>query len=185
MHRLDHPAVKALVAGLHVRKRGRVEHIGHQRQEPIADPVQQQHVLALSGETTSVDHECLVLHDRVEQFDPVLRVIFEVCVLDDDQVAGGRLEARSQRSPLALVLSMVEHSDGGVLKSGQHLVGAVGGSVVDHHDLNLEGHIDRADPPDHFANGRPLVVDGHEHAEGLVVLLLKRSLWRHDASRSR
>ena len=38
------------------------------------------------------------------------RVVFQVGVLHDDDVAGGVLKARSQRGALALVLLVIDHA---------------------------------------------------------------------------
>ena len=96
-------AVEELVARLHVGERRVVEHVGDEREEPVADPVQEEHVAALAGEPRAVDDLRLAPQDRREQLGPVLGVVLEVGVLDQHEVAGDVLEPAADRRTLAPV----------------------------------------------------------------------------------
>src|SRR5579864_1973714 len=162
-------AVEELVAGLHVRDRRVVENVGDQRQHPVTDPVPEQHVLSLAGEAASVDNLGLATEHRVQELRPILRVIFEVCVLDEDQVTPRHRQPGPDPCTLALVDVVAEDAHGRVLERGQDLVGAVGRAVVDDNDLEFHRETDLTHTPNDLGDGRALVEDGHDHREEAVL----------------
>jgi hypothetical protein len=112
--------------------------------KPVADPVEGHHVLALAGEPAAVDHLGLPPQDGLEQLGPVGGVVFEVGVLDQDQVAADGLEAGADGRTLSLVVRMVDHPDRRVAQCLQHLVGTVGRPVVDDDHLDVDRQVDRS-----------------------------------------
>ena len=83
------------------------------------------------------DHVGPALEDRLDQPRVLGRVVLQVGVLHDDDVAGAVLEALAQRRALAQVLRLVEDADVVVLllESARGCRGAVGRAVVDEDDL--------------------------------------------------
>ena len=59
--------------------------------------------MGLADEPRAEDDVGLVLDDRLDELGILLRVVLEVGILDDDDVAGGVSEAGAQGGPLALV----------------------------------------------------------------------------------
>ena len=102
---------------------------------------------ALAGqEARAVDHVGAVLQERAHQAGVVARVVLQVGVLEDDQVAGGRGDAGADRGALALVLLVLDVADAVRVLGGelaQDLAGAVLRAVVDDDDLDLAdaGHL--------------------------------------------
>ena len=168
--RRDHLPAEHLVAGLHV---GQVEvggHVGKKRQEVVAHrvPEVEDPMGASALEARAVDHVRLPVDDRLHQQGKLVGVVLQVGILDDDDVARGRLKTGAQRRSFAQVLGVVEHlgDEGGdpVLEDG---AGAVGGAVVHHDDLGVtEGRL--ADPVDDALDSVPLVVAGDDDAEPQV-----------------
>ncbi len=165
-HALDHLGVEQLVARLHVRQGRAVQHVGDQRQEAIAGPMQRQHVLALAGESAAVDHPGLALEYRLEQAGPVVRVVLEIGILDEEEIAGGQRQPGTDGRTLALVLLVGDDPDGRILQRPQDLLRTVAGAVVDHNHLQVDapGQLDGPHAANDLGHGRPLVEYGHDHA---------------------
>ena len=147
------------------RERRVVEDVGDERQEPVADPVQEEHVAALAGEARAVDDLRLARGAPGEQLRPVLGVVLEVGVLDQHEVAGDVLEPGADRRALALV-ALVRDTRTVLSRAGASTsLGAVGAPVVDDHDLEVDRQLDRAHPAHDLDHGVALVVDRHDHRE--------------------
>ena len=71
-----------------------------------------QRTVRAAVEARAVDHiGDLAYHDQVVHLRPVLRIIFEVGVLDDEHVAGRGRERSLQTSAFALVALVIERAD--------------------------------------------------------------------------
>ena len=97
--RLDDLAAKHLVAGLHVGEVQVGEHVGGERQETVADrvPEVEDAASAAAQEARAVHDVGVALGDRGEQLEVLHRVVFEVGVLHDHDVAGRVAESRPRR----------------------------------------------------------------------------------------
>jgi hypothetical protein len=120
-----------------------------------------------TDEARAEDHVGLALKDRLQEHRVLPRVVLEVGVLDEDDVAGGRGEPRAQRGALALV-PFVEDDRRirGFCDRRQQIAGAVRGAVVDDDDLAFqprERH--RPDASEHFVECVHLVVDRNDDRE--------------------
>ena len=106
--------------------------------------------------------------DRLDETTVLVRIVLEVRVLDDDDVARRVRGCRADRRALALI-DLVHHEHelvvgrvGGVaLELLEHGPRPVLGAVVDDDDLLREP--DRADALEEDADGRDLVVDGNQY----------------------
>ena len=129
-----------------------------------------QHPPAVGGEKSrAVDHVGAVLEKRPEETRVVARVVLEVGVLEERQVARRGGDAGADGGALAHVARVLEVAQPRFFgrQLAQDLARAVGGAVVDHHhfDLGDAGVLDRQDPGQQVAHQIALVVDRHDHAE--------------------
>jgi hypothetical protein len=110
----------------------------------------------------------LVLEDGLEQQGVVARIVLEVGVLDEDDVAGHVSQPGADGGALALVtlvddqLHLVRHGGEEVL---QHATRVIGGRVVHHHELLAEPDRGLRYPPDDLGHRSGLVVHGHQHRQ--------------------
>jgi hypothetical protein len=79
-----------------------------------------------------------MLRRSPEKLRPVFGVVFEVGVLDEDEIAGHVAEAGLDRRPLAPVHAVKDDPDRRVLELREDLGRAVLAAVVDHDDLTVE-----------------------------------------------
>ena len=110
---LEDVAADRLVAGLHVRQVDVVEDVGQPGQEMVRDavPVEQDFALRGGGEARAEDRVGLPFQDRRDQRRIVARVVFEVRVLDQADVAAHFLNRAADRGPLPHVLRLAEDAD--------------------------------------------------------------------------
>jgi hypothetical protein len=142
-HRLDDLAAKHLVAGLHVGEVQVGEHVRGERQEAVAHrvPEVQDSPRAAAEEARAVDDVGVTLLDRRQQLEVLHRVVLEVGVLHDHDVARGVPEPDGHRRAFALVLRLEEHADAlDAVHLAQDLARPVLRPVVDDQDLLLDGH---------------------------------------------
>ena len=183
---LDDLAPEDLVAGLHVGEVEVGEAVGQQGQQPVGDhvPEKQHPVRVAAGEARAVDHVGVVLEDRRDQPRVVGRVVFQVGVLDDDDVAGRRRDASACRSTLAAVVRLEDGAVDAVgERAAQQLDAAVGRAVVDHDDLKPR-HGGAADPGDQLGDRGGLVEAGDDDRKP-VALAVDRQAWIHEADEGR
>src|SRR5579859_4213849 len=120
---------------------------------------------ALADVTAPEDNLGLALEDRGDESRPIPRVVLQVGVLDEDEVAAGRTDPGSHRRAFAPVDAVAHHPYRRVLEGSQDLVGPIHRSVVDDDDFPVDRQIDPTHPPDDLPDGVSLVVDGHDHRE--------------------
>ena len=164
--RLDDLAAEHLVAGLHVGQVQVGEHVRRERQHPVPDrvPEVEDAALAASEEPRAVHDVGVSLLDRPEQLRVLARVVLEVRVLDDDDVAGRLLKTRRDRGALSHVLRLQEDPDAVLaVHLAQDVARAVLRAVVDDDDLLLDRH--RLHLADELADRLRLVVDGDDDGE--------------------
>lgn len=144
----------------------------------------------------AVNDLCPPLLDRLQQFEIILRVEFEVGILDEDDPASRLAESSAHRGPLAAILRLKEDPDviraepitgrrknhsiapaALLIQLAEKLSRPVGRAIVYDHDLLLDLH--GLHSLQDLLNGRPLVVDRHDDRE------LRRSAYWPMATRRR
>src|SRR5215210_676449 len=170
--RLDQRCPEDLVAGLHVRQVEVGEPVAERGQHPVAEAVAiVEDPAAVAGqETRAVDHVGAVFQEGPHQARIVSRVVLEVGVLEEDEVAGRFGDAAADGGPLALVLPLLEQSEAVRILGGelpQELQAAVLGAVVDDQDLHLEDLRRRhgEHPVNELAHQEALVVHRDDDAQ--------------------
>ena len=169
---LDDVGAEDLVPRLHVGEVQVRDHVGDERQHLVGDVVpEEEHAARGAREARPVDHVRLALEDRRQELRVVPRVVLEVRVLDQHDVAGRLGEAAPEGGALPLVGLLVEDPDLVLLVGGPEPAGlgqlglqpaqvvarAVRGAVVD--DDDLLGHRHGLDALEDLRKREPLVVD--------------------------
>ena len=97
---------KDFVADFHVGEIQIGEHVGKQCQHAIAHrvPKKEHPVRAAAGETSAVDHIGQPFFNRLDQRRIILRIIFEIGILNQHDFPGHMAERGFQRRALALIL---------------------------------------------------------------------------------
>src|SRR4051794_16944004 len=113
--------VDELVTRLHVGERRVVQHVGDQREETVADPVEEEHVAAFAGEPRAVHDARLAAQHRRHELRPVLGVVLEVGVLDEDVVARRDLDPGAHCGALPAVVLVQDDADRAVAELAQHV----------------------------------------------------------------
>ena len=102
------------------------------------------------------------------------RVVLEIGVLHEHEVAGDLFEPGADRGSLALVLLVVDDADRAVGELAEHLPRAVGAAVVDEHELAFQRDVDGAHAPHDLDDGVAFVVDRHDDRQLVVLHLVVR-----------
>jgi hypothetical protein len=104
------------------------------------------------------------LLERAQQGGVILRIVFEVGILDEDILAAGIFKRSSDGRALAAVLFVEYDSD---IITERHraefFAGAVCGTVI--HDDDFLLHRRGVDGAQQFVHVRSLVVDRHQHRD--------------------
>ena len=127
-------------------------------------PEVQDAVGGTAGEAGPEDHVGPAGEYRRHQNGILGRVVFEVRVLDDHEVARGCLDPGSQRRSLPLVDRVIEdlvHAARRLDDGLEALAGAVGGAIVDDDDLLVDVRR-RANRIDHLVDRVHFVVAGDD-----------------------
>lgn len=170
--RLGNPSGEDFVAGFHVGQGQTGGRIAEGREPLVAEAVKAEELGRGGGEARAVDHVGLVVLDWGEEFDKVGGVVFEIGVLNHEEVPGRRGDAGAERSALALVHGVAEEFefDAGLVGEGWALqdgcedgAGAVGGRVVDDHELEVERDFKQA--RDDGLDGASFIEDWHDDGE--------------------
>ena len=181
---LEDFATEDLVAGLHVGEFEVSEDVGEQGEGFVGDIMPEVvDALGSAEKAGAKDHVGSAVEDRVEKFVVVARVVFEIGILDEDNVTGDFCEAAAEGSAFSLVVGLEEDTkvaevnrvaavEGGrlslpgSLKLGhffEDLTGAVGGAVVHQYDFLAKRSVD--DAAEDFVNGGFFVVNGNGHRQ--------------------
>ena len=168
-HRPEDVGPDQLGAGLHVGQVDVVQDVAQPGQKLVAQcvPEVQDAPVTARQEPGAEDRIGYALEHRTQQRGVVGRVVLQVGVLDEGQIARHRLDGRSDRARLALVLLVEDVLDAGLVvgQLGDELPAAVGRAVVHDHQLDGDFHWGVEDPVDDGAQGAHLVVDRHQHAQ--------------------
>ena len=119
-----------------------------------------------AGESRSVHDVRTPVENRLEQTRVVARVIFQIGVLNQHDIAGRALEALAQSGTLALVDRLEMHDDvlvrPSVLDLGIELERTVGRTVVHKDDLSIQTGIDGEHLREQLLERSDLVVDRND-----------------------
>lgn len=136
---LQYLAAEHFVTGLHVGEVQVGEHVGHEGEKlvPHGVPEVEHAVHTGAEESRAEDNIRATREDRHEEFGVLIGVVFEIGVLDDDDVGIDVLESGAQGGSFALVDLVGENADAVVgLGEGLHgLPSAVFGTIIDHHQF--------------------------------------------------
>src|SRR5688572_1158221 len=161
---VQHLAAHHLVAGLHVRQHRVVKDVGEQGQQPVAEIMSEQEDAVAAEEPGAVDDIGAAVDDQLDQLRELLRGVFEIGILNDDDVAADRVKAAADRGAFALVALLQEQSEAvAPLQVGKAVARPVGGTVVDDDQLDAQRH--RQHARDDLVDGVPLVEDRHDDRE--------------------
>jgi hypothetical protein len=123
---------------------------------------EEEHAVRPAQKTAAVDDVGPAVQDGLEELRILPGIVFQVGVLDKDDIALGVRESRLQRPSLAGVL-LVEENLG--LRRGEFrkdLARPVGRPVIDDDDLLLQTDVDGLDPAEDFLDRVFLVEDGDD-----------------------
>src|SRR5262249_9975057 len=147
------------VAGFHVGQ-VQVRHHVRQRRERLVTQVmpEEEDPVRTTDEAGSIYDVGLVRQYRLDQNGILIRIIFKVGILDNDDVSRDGFKAGPQRSSFPHIARL--KNDPQVLtgtKLLEDFAGAIGRKVI--HNDDLFGKIYRADTPKNFANSGLFIVN--------------------------
>lgn len=134
---LNHFPLEALVARLHIRQIEISEHVRNEREEAISHTVPEiQHSMRTSGlKTGSIDDVGSIIEKRFEQNGILSWIIFEICVLNDDEIGASVCETCAKCSTFAVIPFVVNDSYTRVFDGSENRARSVSGAIVDYDDL--------------------------------------------------
>src|SRR5947209_5719172 len=102
---IQHRFAEDLVADFHVGEVEVREHVAEAREEAVAQRVPEvEHAMRLAAhEAAAEDHIRAILRDRQDQLDVIVRVIFQIGILHENDIAGSEFEAVAQSRPFSFV----------------------------------------------------------------------------------
>jgi hypothetical protein len=114
-----------------------------------------------------IDDISLAREDRPQDNRVLRRVVLQIRVLDDENVAGGFANTPSHRRALPEILALQHDPDAvAPVHPGDDLARAIRGPVVDDYQLSFEiREIGRHDTPDDLADRPAFVVDRHDDGQ--------------------
>ena len=134
--------------------------------------------MRLADEAAAENDVGLAFDDRLEQLRVIVGVVFQIGILHQHDVAGGKGEAVAQRGTFAFIDGLMPDGERGARELCRQLIqpggGVVFGAVVDADDLPLHPGRQRGidDAADQFLNGRAFVVNRNDdrklHSPGSV-----------------
>jgi len=134
----EHVGTKHLVASGFVGDMTPVEcsrEPAHQSTTPVVRRVG----ACISSEVSRPVHDsCAALRKRSNELQEILRVVFQVCILNYYQVSSDDRQCGANCRPLAAVPLVTQYPHAGVVDSFQDLPCAVCGTVVDDDNLSIE-----------------------------------------------
>ena len=181
---LEDLAAENFVARLHIGEFQVGENVRKQREEFVGDIMPEiVDALRTAEKAGAKDYISTAIEDGFEKFVVIARIVFEVSILDEDDVAGNFRKAAAQGRTLSLILRLekdaeVAEVDGisavesgcrsfaGVLQLDhffKDLAGAVGRAVV--HENNLFARFGVDDAAEDFFEGGLFIVNGNDDGE--------------------
>src|SRR4051812_40473517 len=111
----------------------------------------------------AIDHVRFAFKEGLQQKRIFTGVVFEVCVLNNDEIAGRLENSATERRSLALVLRLKKYFDLRLrsLQVRKNFAGAIARTVVYAQQLDIERCGQNS--LDDGSQGRALVIDGHDY----------------------
>src|SRR5713101_127503 len=166
---LEHGHPKDLIADFHVAQVEIRHEIADRGQEAVGEEVPVvEHPVLPAVEAVAEHHVSPVLQDRTQERRIVARIVFEVGVLDQDDLAARTGEAGTEGGPLATVFLVGDDPDrpGMLRRESLELPGrSVRRAIVDHHQLALEIEGRSTHALDDLADRGGLVEDRNDDRE--------------------
>ena len=167
-----------LVASLHVGEVEVGDDVGEEGEEAVAElvPVEQHPPHLAADEAGPEDGVGVLLHEDLDDAQQIARVVLEVGVVDDGDLAGGVLQRGADRLALSTVALVAKEQPGHfriraqiALELLEHGGGIVLGGVVDDDDLDslqVRAGGEDLEPLERGGDEKALVVDGNEDRKG-------------------
>ena len=156
---------KNFITGFHVGEVKVAQHIGEECEKPVGHVVpEQQDAMRAAGKARSVHDVGAPVEDGLDEFGIVGRVVFEISILDEKNVAGRVLETCADGGTFAAVNRVrVKLDVGGAGNTIEDFSRAIRGGVVDKNNLlgKIAG-IGGADTADNFLDGVSFVEDWNQ-----------------------
>jgi hypothetical protein len=184
LNTLENFAAEDFVAGLHVGEFEIGEDVGKQGEHFIGDVMPEiVDALRSAEKARAKDDVGATVNEGFEEFAVIARIVFEVGVLNENNIASDLREAAAQSSSFTLVVGLekdaeiAEVNGIGAIECGslsfarglelrelfEDLAGAVSGAVVDEDDFLPEGSF--RDAAEDFVDGGFFVVNGNDDGE--------------------
>ena len=167
---LDYLTTKDFVAGFHIGEVQVGEDVRQRCQEAVGGVVPEVEDTVRAGreESRTVDDVRAAFDDRLDEDRVLGRVVFEVGVLDHDDIAGCFRKTGSDRRAFALVLFVKNHDRVRVVfDPSKNIPRSVGRTIVDQDDLLPNRHGSYA--AEEFFERMNFVIDGDHHRQRQVV----------------
>jgi len=141
----QHRFPERLVTNLHIGQVQIGEHVAEGGEEAVAKSVPIiQHSVRFADETAAVDDIGLALDDGPKEFGIVVRIVFQVRVLNEYDISGGDGETIAQGRSLALIDGLLEQAD---LHAGKKSAGSSANlAAVPSREQSLTQMISRVNP---------------------------------------
>ena len=153
-------AAKHFVTCFHVSEIQVCKHVGQQREKPVSHHMPEvNHPMRPAAQEPGTEHNIgMILENRCKKYGVLTRVILQVRILNDDQVAGRCLETRTQSCSLAKV-ALLQHElmDPPMGLRFKKFPRSIGRSVIHDDDFNVLDRC-RADRIYHNFDRRSLIV---------------------------
>src|SRR5262245_29137351 len=178
----DHVGAEDFITGLHVREDRVVKQVGDESEHLVADEMLEverpRHLGA--RKTRAVDDVGAPFENGLYQLGVFGRVIFQIGVLNNNDVASGVSQRGPERRAFTHILGVeIDLVRPGFAKVVQYLASAVLRRVVNDDQLSVDfAQIDRLDAPDDLVNRIRLVVNGHLDGKKGRILHLRISYFQ-------
>jgi hypothetical protein len=136
---------------------------------------EKQNTMRTTQEPRAIDHIGASIYERGKHLDEVLRVVFQISVLDEDIWSARSCETGPEGGALSRVLGMIENFHPGVLILLKKLPGSIGGRVVDHNYFDVQTALEHA--INDFLYGGVLVVHGDDDGDRDLRKITAYPLW--------
>src|ERR1035437_6919018 len=179
MQRARQITANRLVAGLHVGEVEIRQLVAEGGEHRVAHRVPEvEHAMRPAKEARAEAGVRLSLDDRLQHGGPILRIVLEVGILDDDDVARARGERGTNRLALSTILWLGDEAidEARGVQLDETLARAVGGTVIDADDLLL--HWRRVHTVENRLDRVALIEDWNQNREAKGALVERRQLAR-------
>ena len=125
-----------LVAGFHIGEVRAVEQIGHESEKAVGELVPEQNAgWGRIKKARTIHNARAPVADGLEQRVIILRVVFEIGILDDDHIAAGMLQAGADGGAFSAVGGMRIDYNERIVNGAQDGLGAIRRAIVNEENL--------------------------------------------------